>query len=108
VLANSFSNASLAILTRHGHMADYTSHIRPEHATIYALTPSDVTARHLTLNWGTYPMVMPFGATPEDSVKNAEQLLLERGFLKEGDHLIVMNDIIDGEEKFDSIQLRRI
>jgi pyruvate kinase len=108
VLANSFSRASLAILTRHGHMADYTSHIRPEHATIYALTPSDVTARHLTLNWGTYPMVMPFGATPEDSVKNAEQLLLERGFLKEGDHLIVMNDIIDGEEKFDSIQLRRI
>jgi pyruvate kinase len=108
VLANSFAHASLAILTRHGHMADYTSHIRPEHATIYALTPSEVTARHLTLNWGTLPIVMPFGATPEESVKHAEELLIARGLLKQGDHLIVMNDIIEGDEKFDSIQLRRI
>jgi pyruvate kinase len=89
-------------------MADYTSHIRPEHATIYALTPSEVTARHLTLNWGTLPIVMPFGATPEESVKHAEELLIARGLLKQGDHLIVMNDIIEGDEKFDSIQLRRI
>jgi len=108
VLAGSFSNASLAILTRHGEMADYTSHIRPEHAPIYAITPSEETARHLTLNWGVLPLVMPFGNTPEESVKNAEELLLSRGLLKKGDQLIVMSDIIEGEEKFDSIQLRTI
>ena len=108
VLAGSFSNASLAVLTRHGDMADYTSHIRPEHAPIYAITPSEVTARHLTLNWGVLPIVMPFGNSPEDSVKNAEVLLLSRGLLKKGDQLIVMSDIIEGEEKFDSIQLRTI
>ena len=108
VLANSFANASIAVLTRQGDMADYTSHIRPEHATIYAITPSEVTARHLTLNWGVLPIVMPFGATPEESVKKAEELLLSRGLLNKGDQLIVMSDIIEGDEKFDSIQLRKI
>ncbi|MEI7962548.1 MAG: pyruvate kinase [Verrucomicrobiota bacterium] len=108
VLANSFANAHIAVLTRHGFMADYTSHIRPEHAPIYAITPSEETARHLTLNWGVLPIVMPFGKTPEESVKNAEELLLAQGLLKKGDQLIVMSDIIEGEEKFDSIQLRKI
>jgi pyruvate kinase len=108
VLANSFAKASLAVLTRQGHMADYTSHIRPEHATIYAITPSTVTAGHLTLNWGTLPLVMPFGKTPEESVKKAEELLISRGLLKKGEQLIVMSDIIEGDEKFDSIQLRTI
>ena len=108
VLANSFANAHLAVLTRHGYMADYTSHIRPEHAPIYAITPSEVTARHMTLNWGTFPFIMPFGSTPEESVKKAEDLLFSKGLLKEGDQLIVMSDIIEGDEKFDSIQLRKI
>ena len=108
VLANSFAKSYLAVLTRQGNMADYTSHIRPELAPIYAITPSEVTARHLTLNWGTLPIVMPFGGTPEESVKKAEELLLQRGLLKEGDQLIVMSDTIEGDEKFDSIQLRKI
>ena len=108
VLANSFPNAHLAVLTHHGHMADYTSHIRPEHAPIYALTPSKVVAGHLTLNWGVLPLVMPFANSPEESVKNAEELLLSLNLLRKGDQLIVMSDIIEGDEKFDSIQLRKI
>jgi pyruvate kinase len=108
VLANSFANAHIAVLTHHGDMADYTSHIRPEHAPIYAITPSEVTARHLTLNWGVLPITMPFGNTPEESVKKAEELLISRQLIKQGDQLIVMSDIIEGEEKFDSIQLRKI
>ena len=107
-LANSFTHAHLAILTRQGFMADYTSHTRPEHAPIYAITPSEIVARHLVLNWGVLPLVMPFGNTPEESVKNAETLLLSRGLLKEGDQLIVMSDIIEGDAQFDSIQLRKI
>jgi pyruvate kinase len=108
VLANSFAHAHIAVLTRQGNMAGYASHIRPEHAPIYALTPSKTVAGHLTLLWGTLPIVMPFGATPEESVKKAEELLLSRGLLKQGDHLVILSDIIEGDEKFDSIQLRKI
>ena len=108
ILANSFANAYLAVLTHQGQMADYTSHTRPEHAPIYAITPSEVVARHLVLNWGVLPLVMPFGNTPEESVKKAEKLLLDRGLLNPGDQIIVMSDIIEGNEQFDSIQLRKI
>ena len=52
--------------------------------------------------------MMPFENSPEESVKNAEQLLLSRGLLEKGDQLIVMSDIIEGDELFDSIQLRKI
>ena len=108
ILANSFAHAHLAVLTRQGFMADYTSHTRPEHAPIYAITPSEIVARKLVLNWGVHPLVMPFGNSPDESVKSAEDLLLSRGLLKEGDQLIVMSDIIEGDEKFDSIQVRKI
>ena len=108
VLANSFAHAHLAVLTRQGKMADYTSNLRPEHAPIYALTPSEIIARHLTLNWGILPLVMPFCDSADASVKRAEELLLAQGLLNQGDQLIVMSDIIEGDEKFDSIQLRRI
>jgi pyruvate kinase len=108
VLANSFAHANIAVLTRQGNMAGYTSHMRPEHASIFAMTPSKTVAGHMTLLWGTLPMVMPFGKTTEESVKKAEELLLQRGLLKEGEHLVILSDIVEGDEKFDSIQLRKI
>jgi len=108
VLANSFAHAHIAVLTRHGNMAGYTSHIRPEHAMIYAFTPSQTVAGHMTLLWGTLPIVMPFAENPEESVRKAEELLLERGLIKKGEHLVIMSDIVEGEEKFDSIQLRKL
>jgi pyruvate kinase len=108
VLANSFAHANIAVLTRHGNMAGYTSHMRPEHAVIFALTPSKTVAGHMTLLWGTQPFVMPFGNTTEESVKKAEDLLLKQGFIKEGEHLVILSDIVEGDEKFDSIQLRKV
>jgi len=33
---------------------------------------------------------------------------LSRGLLNKGEQLIVMSDIIEGDEQFDSIQLRKI
>jgi pyruvate kinase len=108
VLANSLPFAEIAVLTTTGNMAGYTSHIRPEHASIFALTPSKTVAGHMTLLWGTHPIVMPFGATPEESVKKAEEILLQQGLVKEGNHLVILSYIVEGNENFDSIKLRKI
>ena len=108
VLANSLPFAEIAVLTRTGNMAGYTSHIRPEHASIFAFTPSETVAGHMTLLWGTHPIVMPFGATPEESVKKAEEILLQQGLVKEGNHLVILSYIVEGNENFDSIKLRKI
>ena len=108
VLANSLPFADIAVLTRTGNMAGYTSHIRPEHASIFAFTPSKTVAGHMTLLWGTHPIVMPFGATPEESVKKAEEILLQQGLVKQGNHLVILSYIVEGNENFDSIKLRKI
>ncbi len=108
VLANSLPFAEIAVLTTTGNMAGYTSHIRPEHASIFAFTPSKTVAGHMTLLWGTHPIVMPFGATPEESVKKAEEILLQQGLVKEGNHLVILSYIVEGNENFDSIKLRKI
>jgi len=108
VLANSFPKANIIVFTRHGNMAGYTSHIRPEHAHIHAFTSSKVVAGHMTLLWGVMPIVMPSAGDPEASLHKAEQYLLEHKLAATGDHLVVMSDIIEGEEKFDSIQLRKL
>ena len=108
VLANSFPDAHIVVFTRQGNMAGYASHIRPELAHIHAFTPSPVIAGHMTLLWGVQPIVMPFSESFESNEKNAEKYLLDHKLAEKGDHLVVMSDIIEGEEKFDSIQLRKL
>lgn len=107
-LANSLPHSGLVVFTRHGFMVDYTSQLRPEMAPVFAITSSDVVARQLILNWGTYPIVYPINAGPEAVIKEIEAHLLEKSLLHKGNHLIVLSDVIEGEEHIDSIQLRKI
>jgi pyruvate kinase len=106
-LANSLPNSGLAVFTHHGVMADHVSQLRPEMAPIFAITSSEIVARQLILNWGTHPMVYQLNAGPESSIKEIESDLLKKSLLSQGDHLIVLSDIIEGEY-LDSIQLRKL
>jgi pyruvate kinase len=108
VLANSFANSKLVIFTRRGIMADYVSHLRPEHSPIYAFTPSEEVARRLALNWGTHAIRMPFDVRPEHTVADAENMLKSLGLVEAGERLVVVSDILAGEERFDSIHLREV
>ena len=65
VLANSLPNAKLIVFTRHGTMARYVSNMRPEHAPIFAFTPSESVYRQLALCWGTEPVRLDFSADPK-------------------------------------------
>ena len=37
---------------------------------------------------------------------SAQKLLLEAGFTKSGDRLVIVSDMLAGEDRFDSVQLR--
>lgn len=106
-LANSLPGSKIIVFTRRGYMADHFSQLRPREAPILAFTPNEQIARRLTLNWATLPIVMPFDLVPEHTIADAEKLLLQRGLIAIGDHLIVLTDVLAGSERFDSIQLRR-
>ncbi len=106
VLANSLSRAKLVVFTRHGTMANYVSNLRPWPAPIFAFAPNIEVCRKLALNWGTYPQLMAFDPNPNRTIGAAERLLVESGLAKAGDHLVILSDMMAGEKRFDSIQLR--
>lgn len=107
-LANSLPGCKIMVFTRRGFMADHFSQMRPLKAPILAFTPGAEVARRLALNWGTVPVVMPFDINPEHTIAAAERLAIEQGLAASGDHVVVLTDVLVGDEKFDSVQLRRL
>jgi pyruvate kinase len=106
VLANSLTRARLVIFTRRGFMADFTSNLRPASSPIYAFSPSIEVCRRLSLNWGTFPLHLPFHSDPNRTIIAAENELMKRDLVKTGDHLVIVSDLLAGENRFDSIQVR--
>lgn len=107
-LANSFPNAKIVVFTRRGQMADNASHLRPDTAPIFAFSPSLEVVRRLSLNWNTYPIQMPFGIDPAHTIADAERELVRRQLVEKGDQMIILSDVMAGNERFDSIQLREV
>lgn len=107
-LANSLENSKLVIFTRHGDMATSTSHLRPERAPIFAFSPSGEVVRHLALNWNTHAFRLDFHTDAEETYDAAEQELARRGLVTPGDRLIVLRELVEDEERFESIQIRTV
>ncbi len=108
VLANSLPDAKIMIFTRHGTMAACVAGQRPEYAPIFAFAPTWELCRKMILHRAVEPMYMPFETTPDRTLSSAEMQLVGKKLVHSGDHLVVVTDIFAGEDRFDSIQLRRI
>ena len=105
-LANSFPHAKMVVFTFHGSMALYVSHLRPLHAPIFAFSPYERVCRRLALLYGVQAHRMGFVAEPDKNVFAAETALLLKGLAEPGDHLVVVTDILDGDRRHESVQLR--
>ncbi len=104
-LSNSLPDAKIVVFTRRGTMADYVSGQRP-HAPIYAFAPTFEICRKLAANWGTFPHYLAFDPNPNRTIGAAINYLVQHGLAKPGDHLVIVSDMLAGEERFDTIQLR--
>jgi pyruvate kinase len=107
-LANNVSDSKIVIFTRRGTMADFVSNLRPKHSPIHAFALTWELCRKLILNRGVIPHFLPFDTNPTRTIGLAENYLIENGLAKSGDHLVIVTDILAGEDRFDSIQLRVI
>jgi pyruvate kinase len=105
-LANSVPDSKIVIFTRRGTMADFVSNLRPKHSPIHAFAPNWELCRKLILNRGVIPHFLVFDSNPTRTIGLAENYLIENGFAKSGNHLVIVTDILAGEDRFDSIQLR--
>ena len=108
MLANSIEDAKLVVFTRTGEMADQTSHLRPERAPIFVFTPTQEEVRHQTMNWNSHAFQLDFTTDAEETFAEAEKFLIQQKLVASGEKLIVLRELIEGEERFESIQIRTV
>ena len=106
VLANSLPRAKLIVFTRHGAMAGYVSNMRPEHAPIFAFTPSDEVQRQVALCWGVLPIHVAFSEDPNATIETAAAYLRTSGLTTPGDNLVIISDVLARGDRVDTVQLR--
>lgn len=107
VLANSLARANLVVFTHHGTMARYVSNLRPENAPIFAFTSSEEVFRQIVIYWGTHPVMLRFDNDPNVTIESAIKYLSDKKLTDPGDNLIVLSDMVGGQDKVDCIQLRQ-
>jgi pyruvate kinase len=106
VLANSLRKAKLIVFTRHGTMGRNVSNLRPEHAPVFAFTPTDDVRRQLAICWGLLAIRIDFTGDPNATIEAAEKYLHENNLAKPGDQLVIISDILAEGSRFDCVQLR--
>lgn len=108
VMANELKARGILVFTRYGHMAEYTSWLRPDHSAIYALTNSVRVRNQLNLLWGITPLVTEFSSDPEVTILRAERALLERQLLAKGDQVVIISDILARDKLINAVQMRLV
>ncbi len=105
-LANNFPHSKIVVFTFFGNMARYVAQLRPVHAPIFAFSPDERVCRRMALLHGVTAQRLGFVDQPDKNVFAAETALLMRGQVEHGDHLVVVTDIVEGDRRHESVQLR--
>jgi pyruvate kinase len=85
--ARDASVSAIVVFTASGSSARLISRYRPPDP-IYAITPNEAVARHLSIQYGVIPILAPDVASTDEMLKLSDALLVERGSLKAGDSVV--------------------
>lgn len=107
-MANELEAVAILCFTRSGSMARGVSAQRPRTSPIFAFTNSEDTVRQLRLHHGVIPFQMIFCTEPEATVARSMKQLVELGYLKQGDKIVLVSDILASDRVIDSVQLRTV
>ncbi len=108
VMANELKAKGILVFTRHGHMAQFTSWLRPSASPIFAFTNSEGVRNQLSLLWGVAPFVIEFSSDPETTILCAEALLRNRQLLAKGDQIVIISDILARDKLINAVQMRLV
>ena len=87
-------------------MARNVSNLRPEHAPIFAFTPSEEVRRHLSICWGVCPSRIEFSDDPNVTIETAAKFLRDQRLTTTGDNLVIISDMRAPDAVVDCVQLR--
>ncbi len=89
-------------------MARCAANLRPRSAPIFAFAPTIEVCRQLQQLWGVYPLLLPLDQDPGLTIEAAESDLIARNLVSPGDRLVIISDLLAGQHRFASIQLRTV
>ena len=108
MLAQELGDAGIVVFTRNGLLPQALSALRAWRCPIYAFTDEPQVFRHMLLMWGVEPFLVKFAGGPEETISDAFAYLLRRGWVKPGDWMVVVTNVLAGEKTIDSIQMRPV
>ena len=94
--AQDLGAAAIVTPTSSGYTAVAVSKYRPQ-APIIATTPDESVMRRLSLVWGVYPLKSKHVETTDDIIDSSVEATLEKGYLKQGDLIVITAGIPVGE-----------
>ena len=107
IIGNNIGADAILVFTSRGFMASLTSRMRPN-SPICAFTESSIALRKLSLYWGVMAFQIEFSKDSEETIQTAIQLLKTRKIVKKGSKVVVVSDLLVGDEVVDTVQVRTI
>jgi pyruvate kinase len=108
LLAQEIGESGVVVFTRSGLLPQTLAALRATRCPIYAFTDDPLVFRHLLLVWGVEPFLMEFAGGPEQTIRDAFAYLMRRGWVRPGDWMVVVTNVLAGEKTIDTIQLRPV
>ena len=108
MLAQELGQSGIVVFTRSGFLAYALAALRAVGVPIYAFTDDEAIFRQLLLPWGVEPFLMPFNVDPEETIRDALNYLIRRGWCDKGTWLVVITNALAHEKVIDTLQLRQI
>ncbi len=108
VMANDIKGALIITFTRMGVNAAGLAAHRPPSAPILAFTDSAETLRQLRIVRSVEPYLVDFSSDPEANITNAIETLRSLKRIAPGDKLVIVCEVMGGDQRVDSIQLRTV
>ena len=106
-LANDIEDSGIIVFSRSGYMVRVLSSLRPKVA-IYAFTDNPALFRHLLILWGVEPFLMGLSNDQEDTIGNAFDYLKRRNWVKEGQTMVLISNILAKDKMIDTLQIRPV
>lgn len=105
-LADDSRAKGIMVFTRSGRLAALTAGLRPRFSTIFAFTPKQEVAEQLCLYYGVNAILLDFSEKVNVNILEAEDKLKARGLVQKGERLVVVSDLIVGDQMIQSSYLR--
>jgi pyruvate kinase len=85
--ARSWKVAAIVVFTSTGSSARLISRYRPP-VCIYAITTNESAARHLSMNYGVFPILAPGVSSTDEMVRQMDHLMIKNRLLNQGDTVV--------------------